>query len=39
MACHCRNRGKIAEGRRLEFKRNHVYENLLKEEENLASLD
>jgi len=39
MAHYCRNRRRIAEGRRLEFKRNYVYENLLKEEENLASLD
>ena len=39
MAHHCRNRRRIAEERRLEFKRNHIYENLLKEKENLASLD
>ena len=46
MACHCRNqgRGRIADGRRLEYGRgrikgNHVYENNLKEEENLEFLD
>ena len=46
MACHCRNQGKgiVADGRRLEYgeeriKGNHVYENNLKEEENLESLD
>ena len=46
MAHHCRNqgRGRVADGRRLEYgegriKENHVYENNLKEEENLESLD
>ena len=46
MAHYCRNqgRGRVADGRRLEYggKRiegNHVYENNLKEEENLKSLD
>jgi len=46
MVCHCRNqgRGREADGRRLEYgegriKGNHVYENNLKEEENLESLD
>ena len=39
MAHHCRNWERIAEGRRLEFEGNHAYENFLKKEENLASLD
>ena len=46
MACHCRNQGgeRIANRRRLEYEggrieRNHVYEDNLKEEENLESLD
>ena len=46
MAYHCKNqeRGRVADGRRLEYgegriKGNHVYENNLKEEENLESLD
>ena len=39
MACHCRNKGRIAEGRRLEFKENYEHSNSLKEEENLKSLD
>jgi len=39
MAHHCRNRGKVAEGRRLEFKRNYKHSNSLKEEENLEFLN
>ena len=39
IACHYRNRGRVAEGRRLEFKGNYKHSNSLKEEENLESLD
>ena len=46
MAHHCRNRGRerVADGRRLEYRReriegNHIYENNLKEKENLEPLD
>jgi len=39
MARHCRNRGRIAEGRRLEFKENYKHSNSLKEEENLESFN
>ena len=46
MACHCRNQGeeRVANRKRLEYgggriERNHVYENNLKEEENLESLN
>jgi len=39
MACHCRNRGRVAEGRRLEFEGNYEHSNSLKEEENLEFLD
>ena len=39
MACHCRNRRRVAEGRRLEFKRNYKHLNSLKEEENLKFLN
>jgi len=39
MAHHCRNRRRIAERRRLEFKGNYKHLNSLKEEENLESLD
>jgi len=39
MARHCRNRGRITEGRRVEFKGNYEYSNTLKGEENLESLD
>ena len=39
MAHHCRNGGRIAEGRRLKFKRNYEHLNSLKEEENLESLN
>jgi len=46
MACYCRNQGRerVEDGRRLEYgggriEGNHVYENNLKEEENLESLD
>ena len=44
MACHCRNRGqreRIAEGRRLEYRRegNFEHSDNLKEVENLESLD
>jgi len=39
MAHHCRNqeRGRVAGGERIEG--NYIYENNLKEEENLESLD
>jgi len=46
MARHCRNQGRerVADRRKLEyeggnFEGNHEYENCLKEEENLESLD
>ena len=39
MAHHCRNRERVAEGRRLEFEGNYEHSNSLKEEENLESLD
>ena len=45
MACHCRNRGrgKVAEGRRLEYggriEGTNEHSNNLKEVENLESLD
>jgi len=39
MAHHCRNRGRITEGRRVEFEGNYEYSNTLKGEENLESLD
>ena len=39
MARHCRNRGRVAEGRRVEFEGNYEYSNTLKEGENLESLD
>jgi len=46
MVQHYRNqgRGRVADGRRLEYGRenlegNHEYENCLKEEKNLESLD
>ena len=39
MAHYCRNRGRVAEGRRVEFEGNYKYLNTLKEEENLESLD
>ena len=39
MAHHCRNRGRITEGRRVEFEGNYEYPNTLKGEENLESLD
>ena len=39
MVHHCRNRGRVAERRRLEFKGNYEHSNSLKEEENLESLD
>ena len=39
MAHHCRNRGRIAEGRRVKFKGNYKHLNTLKGEENLESLD
>ena len=46
MAHHCRNqeRERVADRRRLEYgggriKGNHIYENNLKEEENLEFLD
>jgi len=39
MAHYCRNRERVAEGRRLEFEENYKYSNSLKEEENLESLD
>jgi len=39
MAHHCRNRGRVIEGRRLEFKGNYEHLNSLKEKENLESLN
>ena len=39
MARHCRTRGRVAEGRRVEFEENYEYSNTLKGEENLESLD
>ena len=39
MAHHCKNRGRVAERRRLEFKENYEHLNSLKEKENLESLD
>ena len=39
IARHCRNRGRVAEGRRMEFEGNYKYSNTLKGEENLESLD
>jgi len=39
MAHHCRNRRKVAEGRRLEFEGNYEYLNSLKEKKNLEFLD
>ena len=39
MARHCRNRGRVAEERRVEFEGNYEYSNALKGEENLESLD
>jgi len=39
MAHHCRNRGRITEGRKVEFKRNYEHSNTLKGKENLESLD
>ena len=39
MARHYKNRGRAAEGRRVEFKGNYKYSNTLKGEENLESLN
>jgi len=39
MAHHCRNRERVAKGRRLEFEGNYKHLNSLKEKENLESLD
>ena len=39
MACHCKNREKVVEKRRLEFEGNYEHSNSLKEKENLESLD
>ena len=39
MAHHCRNRGRITEGRRVEFEGNYEYSNTLKGKKNLESLD
>ena len=39
MAHHGRNRRRVTEGRRLEFKGNYEHLNSLKEEENLESLN
>jgi len=39
IAHHCRNRRRVAEGRRLEFEGNYEHSNSLKEEENLESLN
>ena len=39
IACHCRNKGRVTEGRRVEFEGNYEYLNTLKGEENLESLN
>ena len=39
IARHCRNRGRIAEERRVEFEGNYEHSNTLKGKENLESLD
>ena len=39
MAYHCRKKGRIAEGKRVEFEGNYKYSNTLKGEENLESLN
>jgi len=39
LAHHCRNRGRIAERRRLGYEGLYEYENNLKGEENLGILD
>ena len=39
MAHHYRNRGRVAEKRRLEFEGNYEHSNSLKVKENLESLD
>ena len=39
LAHHCRNWRRIAEGRRLEYEGLYEYENNLKGEENLGTLD
>ena len=39
MARYCKNRGRVAEGWRMEFKGNYEYLNTLKGEENLESLN
>ena len=39
MARHYRNRGRVAEGRRVEFEGSYEYSNTLKGEENLESFD
>ena len=36
---HCRNKGRVTEGRRVEFEGNYEYLNTLKGEENLESLN
>ena len=39
LACHCRNWGRVAERRKLEYERLYEYENNLKGEENLGTLN
>ena len=39
IACHCRNKERVVEGRRLEFKENYKHSNSLKEKENLEFLN
>ena len=39
MARYCKNRGRVAEGWRMEFKGNYEYLNTLKGKENLESLN
>jgi len=39
MAHYCKNRRRVAKGRRIEFERNYEYSNTLKGEKNLESLN
>jgi len=39
LAHHCRNWGRVVEGKRLGYERLYKYKNNLKEEENLSILD
>ena len=39
LAHHCKNWGRVAEERRLRYKRLYEYKNNLKGEENLGTLD